>query len=484
MSLSISEEQNELSRTERGICIIPLRITERRTLLVFGDLLLLNLAAFAALWLGAQRSGWRFTMAFLLENVYWFAGLSLLYLILAWANDGYNLKIASRPLTSAFALSKAIIELLLVYVVVYFIAEPASLPRHIMGFFVVVYSPALFLWRWAYSTVLTGPAFRQKVLIVGADRPGQIIAQAVRDYSAAEYELVGFADDSPDKQGEMIAGAPVLGPASELPRLVKTRRINEIILAINNDVPGHVLQALLDCHESGVNIRSMPLLYEELTERVPVEHVGDHWLVVLPLENNKLQRFYALSKRAIELALAVIVLVLFALLLPFLALAVYIDSPGPLFYRQLRMGQGGRLFWLIKLRSMVPDAEKEGEALWAEEYDWRVTRVGHFLRRTHLDELPQLINVLRGEMSLIGPRPERPEFVVQLQKEIPFYRTRLAVRPGMTGWAQIKYPYARSAEDALVKLQYDLYYIKHQSLWLDLSILLRTLGVMVWMRGT
>jgi exopolysaccharide biosynthesis polyprenyl glycosylphosphotransferase len=484
MSLGISEEQGELSGTRGGTHLIPLRITERRIILLVGDLLLLNLATLAALWLGAERSRWYFTTVFLLENVYWFIGLSLLYAILAWANDGYSLKVASRPLTSVFALGKALVELLLVYAVVYFVSKPASLPRHIVGFFVVIFSPTLFLWRWAYSVVLTRPTFRQKVLVVGASWAGRTIAGVIQENSTAEYELVGFVDDDPDKQAQTIAGAPVLGQVSDLLHLARAHKVNEIIPAITHDVPGHVLQALLDCHEQGIHVHSMPLLYEELTERVPVEHVGNNWLVVLPLEQNGLLRPYALSRRAMDLALAALGLALFALLLPFLTLAIYIDLPGSIFYRQLRVGQGGRLFWLIKLRSMVPDAESEGGARWAEEYDRRVTRVGRFLRRTRLDEVPQLLNVLRGEMSLVGPRPERPEFVAQLQREIPFYRTRLAVRPGLTGWAQIKYPYARSMEDALIKLQYDLYYIKHQSLWLDLAILLKTFGVILRMRGS
>ena len=172
------------------------------------------------------------------------------------------------------------------------------------------------------------------------------------------------------------------------------------------------------------------------------------------------------------------------MVLPFVALAIYLESPGPIFYSQGRVGRAGRTFQLIKLRSMVPDAEQDGQARWAEEKDKRVTRVGRFLRRTRLDELPQCLNVLRGEMSLIGPRPERPEFVTRLQKRIPFYRSRLAVRPGLTGWAQVNYHYGSSVEDALVKLQYDLYYIKHKSLYLDLLILLKTIGVVLSFQDT
>jgi lipopolysaccharide/colanic/teichoic acid biosynthesis glycosyltransferase len=184
------------------------------------------------------------------------------------------------------------------------------------------------------------------------------------------------------------------------------------------------------------------------------------------------------------LLIAGVGLLVFGLILPILALIIKLDSPGPVFYRQPRSGRAGRPFQVLKLRSMRMDAERDGQARWALPNDKRVTRVGRFLRSSRLDEAPQLLNVLKGEMSFIGPRPERPEFIAQLQQEIPFYRTRLVVRPGLTGWAQVNYRYASSVEDALVKLQYDLYYVKHQSVYLDLVILLKTIGVVLTMRGT
>jgi lipopolysaccharide/colanic/teichoic acid biosynthesis glycosyltransferase len=166
------------------------------------------------------------------------------------------------------------------------------------------------------------------------------------------------------------------------------------------------------------------------------------------------------------------------------ALAIRLDSPGPIFYLQIRCGRAGRLFSIFKFRTMSIDAEQDGQARWATKGDQRITRVGRFLRQTRLDELPQLLNVLRGEMSIVGPRPERPEFVEMLQEEVPFYRTRLMVKPGLTGWAQIHYDYGNSVEDALIKLQYDFYYLRYWSVWLDLYIIFRTLGVVFRFRGT
>jgi exopolysaccharide biosynthesis polyprenyl glycosylphosphotransferase len=228
----------------------------------------------------------------------------------------------------------------------------------------------------------------------------------------------------------------------------------------------------------------MPELYERLTDRVPVEHIGDNWFVILPLDNSGQNLSYRVVKRGLDLVISLIGLAIFGLILPFLAVIISIDSPGPVFYRQKRVGRAGRVFELLKLRSMFVDAEEDGHARWAEEHDTRVTRAGVFLRRLRLDEFPQLLNVFRGEMSLVGPRPERPEFVAELQQEIPFYRTRLTVKPGLTGWAQVNYNYGRSVKDALEKLRYDLYYIKHQSIQLDLVVLLKTISTILLLKGT
>jgi lipopolysaccharide/colanic/teichoic acid biosynthesis glycosyltransferase len=186
----------------------------------------------------------------------------------------------------------------------------------------------------------------------------------------------------------------------------------------------------------------------------------------------------------LDIGLGLLGALIFISLLPFLALAITLDCPGPILYRQARSGLGGRPYRMLKLRTMVPDAEEDGLARWASVDDERITRVGRFLRKTRLDELPQVFNVLHGEMSIVGPRPERPEFIAELQDKIPFYRTRLVVKPGLTGWAQIHYGYGNTVEDALVKLQYDLYYIRHWSLWMELYVIFKTIGVMFRFGGT
>jgi exopolysaccharide biosynthesis polyprenyl glycosylphosphotransferase len=467
---------------------LPLQISERKTLLIMMDGVLVNVAILAALRLGALRSGWPFTLEFVLSRFYWFPGLTALYFTLAPVNDCYNLKVASDALSSAFALFKTTAQMLIIYFALYFLAEPSTLPaywpRHIVGFYGLISVPLLSLWRWLYIAVFTAPQFRRRALIVGAGWAGRTIAQAIHDNLSVDYEIVGFIDDDPHKQGQTIESIPVLGNHSKLVALAEEGSISEIVLSITRDISGNMFQAIMDCNERGIQITPMPILYEQLTGRVAVEHVGTNWFVVLPTDGISTFSPFMFLKRLADIIVSALGLTFLLAVLPFVALAIYLESPGPIFYFQKRVGRAGRTFQLIKLRSMVPDAEQDGQPRWAEENDERVTRVGRFLRTTKLDELPQCLNVLRGEMSLIGPRPERPEFVTKLQKRIPFYRSRLAVRPGLTGWAQINYHYGGSVEDALVKLQYDLYYIKHQSLYLDLQILLKTIGVVLSFQDT
>jgi exopolysaccharide biosynthesis polyprenyl glycosylphosphotransferase len=283
--------------------------------------------------------------------------------------------------------------------------------------------------------------------------------------------------------GKTVAGVPVIGTGRELPTLALRDRIREIVITSTLQLDGEIFQAVMDAYERGIVITPMPILYERVTERVPVEHVGDNWAVVLPVINENTINLYPAIKRAMDIVLSLAALVVFIGLLPLIGLAIWLDNRGTIFYTQTRVGLNGRWFRIIKFRTMVMDAEKMTGAAFAQANDPRVTRVGRFLRKTRLDELPQIINILRGDMSLIGPRPERPEHVQRLQEKIPFYRTRHVVRPGLTGWAQVRYRYGANDEDALIKLQYDLFYIRHQSLLLDFNILVRTVGKVLGMGG-
>lgn len=266
----------------------------------------------------------------------------------------------------------------------------------------------------------------------------------------------------------------VLGGRHRMAEVIAQQNITTLVLAITDEMDGELLQILIDCLALGVDIVPMPVLYERLTGRVPVEHVGNNWYAAMPILHPGTSAGWPMVKRLFDLVSAGLGAICLGVAFPFIAAAIYLDSPGPIFYTQTRVGQGGQRFKMYKFRSMAPDAEKDGQAVWAKENDERITRVGRLLRKMHVDEFPQFLNILKGEMSAVGPRPERPAFVAELAEEIPFYRVRHAVKPGMAGWGLVKQGYGSSKEDAVLKLQYDLYYIKHQSLWLDVVILLKT----------
>jgi len=461
----------------------PLQSADRKVLLLSIDIVLTGIAILSALWLGAWRSQWPFSVRFVLEQVPWMFAVTAFWLMLARVNDLYDLKIAAYNSTVLIALSKVTLQALLIYLVIYFLSPPQSLPRHVIVFFVVFAFILVGAWRWTYATTFTTPSFRPRTLVVGAGRAGRTIVNAIQEHRHLDYNLIGFIDDDEALQGQLIEGLPVLGTYRNLPGLAEQYGVSEIVLAVTRNLRHELFQALLTCHEHGINIIPMSEFYEQTTGRVPVEHIGDDWYVALPLTHSASANPYRWLKRLLDILLALFGLVVTAPLCLILAIAIRLDTPGPVLYRQARVGRGGQLFNLIKFRSMITDAEKHNQAEWASPSDPRITRVGRIIRQTHLDELPQLINILRGEMSFIGPRPERPEFVAKLQEHIPFYRTRFAVRPGLTGWAQVRYGYGSSVEDALVKLQYDLYYAKHQSLSLDLLILFKSIGEVLLLRG-
>lgn len=464
---------------------LQLPVSERRALLMAGDVLASEIAVLVALALWASRARTAFDLAFILPHLYWFVLLPALWLLLATAHDYYNLRVAAHVGESLSRLALIVTEVLVVYLATFFLSTPGSLPRLFILYYAILSLALIGLWRAARISLIGWTGFRTRALVIGTGHEADIIWQALKDEAAGDYELVGMvagADAPPSTQD----AARYLGDGAQLRRLVAEHGVTELVVAYTNEVPPDVFAGLLACHEAGVRVTPMTRLYEQITGRIPIEQMSERlWSLVLPDGAYSLHAYlYGLWKRLTDIIFSLIGLALFALMLPFLALAIRLDSPGPIFFSQTRLGLGGKPFRIVKLRSMVVDAERDGGAQWAQENDSRVTRFGRFLRRSRLDEIPQLLNVLRGEMSLIGPRPERPEFVDMLAREIPYYRARLAVKPGLTGWAQVRYRYGSTLEDALRKLQYDLYYIRRQSLLLDLIIAIKTIGTMVTFAGS
>jgi lipopolysaccharide/colanic/teichoic acid biosynthesis glycosyltransferase len=244
-----------------------------------------------------------------------------------------------------------------------------------------------------------------------------------------------------------------------------------------------MFQSLLDAQERGIQITRMPVAYEELLERLPIHHLESDWLLRSFVDELSVSSFYLLLKRLMDIAGGLVGLLVFCITYPWVALAILLESGRPILFTQERSGQGGHTFKILKYRTMFQDAEADGVARWADEGDPRMTRVGSILRKSHLDEFPQFWNVLLGDMSMVGPRPERPELIHNLEKEIPFYRARLLVKPGIGGWAQVNGGKLASIEGSAEKLEFDLYYIKHRSILLDIWIVIRTFGSIVGLQG-
>jgi sugar transferase (PEP-CTERM system associated) len=322
------------------------------------------------------------------------------------------------------------------------------------------------------------PHLEQRVLILGTGLRARALAQEIWSQHEFAYRIVGFVDEL---QTALPSDDPlVIGSRLDLQALVQQHRIDRIVVSLSDRRGSLPVEELLQAKLSGVRVEDAATMYERITGKILIDEIKPSWLIFS--DGFRVSRVTRALKRAFDIAVAAVGLMLAAPLMALTALAVRLDSRGPILYCQERVGKDGRPFTLSKFRSMRDDAE-QGTPVWARDHDERVTRVGRVIRLTRLDELPQLWNVLRGDMSLVGPRPERPFFVHQLAARIPFYSSRHVVRPGVTGWAQVKYRYGSSVEDAAEKLRYDLYYIKHQSLLFDMTILLDTVRVVLFRMG-
>lgn len=455
----------------------PLQISERKLLLLIADLGCLHIALVVSLALSGPRPS-------ATPEPVWILVLSGLWLLLASTLDLYDLRLASQTWHSAFVAGNVAGIVAIIYFLIPFVTPALPPSRWPWAVFVFLSIILVAAWRCLYTWLFVQPRFSHRVIIVGAGWAGLTIAQTMHQRLVNDYHVVGFADDDPKIKGNVVEGIPVLGGSAELVKRAEASELSQAVLAITHDISPEMFRALLFCQERGIEILPMPLLYEELTGKVAIEHIGQSLSLLLPHEHAPTRPIYLVLKRMMDLLSGVLGMALAGLAIPIVWVGNQLTSPGPLFYRQTRAGEGGRPFSLMKFRTMIPGAESETGAIWASEGDRRVTPMGRFMRKTRIDELPQFWNVFRGEMSLVGPRPERPEFIEQLERQIPFFRLRHSVRPGMTGWAQINYHYGNSVDDAKVKLQYDLYYIKNRSLYLEVLILLRTIGSVIRLQGT
>jgi len=343
----------------------------------------------------------------------------------------------------------------------------------------------LIAWRSAFKVISERFTPREKLLLVGTSPAAIVLARELFERRhELGVEIVGFVDTDASRVGAPVINPGVVGTLDDIPALTARLGVNRVVVSLSDQRGKLPMDKLLDMRlRSGVLFDHLASVYEEYTGKIALENLRPSWLVFST--GFRKTRLWLITKRACDLVAAVCGLALSSPLAAITALLVKLDSPGdPVFYHQERVGLNGATFIIHKFRTMRSDAEARSGPVWsAGDSDPRITRVGHFLRKTRLDEVPQLWNVLRGDMSLIGPRPERPQFVEQLTQQIPFYGQRHVVKPGVTGWAQVRYSYGASVEDALEKMQYDLYYVKHLSLRFDLLIALETIKIVLLRRG-
>jgi exopolysaccharide biosynthesis polyprenyl glycosylphosphotransferase len=390
----------------------------------------------------------------------------VLWVVSATVVDAWNVRSAQSMRLTVPRVSTAV-GLSLVGLLVVFLIVPYQITRPTM----ILWAPLAWVLvmgeRLAYRRLVAASSPAARIALV-ADRDAlSRVWPEVKDHIRGLYQVAALVNPRRDDCTQKLC------------EVVELRNIGEVVLGLRDDIDRDLFRGLLACHDAGIRVRSLADLYEELTGRLLLDQLGHSWLLGLPMRSQT-SHLYAAVKRTLDLLVAALALIVLGVLILPLSGIIKLDG-GPVFYRQPRVGKHGRVFAMVKLRTM---RNQPGAAsTWTEAADRRVTAVGRLLRRLHLDELPQAWSVLRGQMSLIGPRPEQLQYVEQLRSEIDFYNTRLTVRPGLTGWAQVNSGYGSSVDDARVKLSYDLYYVKHQSLSLDLIIMARTLMAVLSLSG-
>jgi sugar transferase (PEP-CTERM system associated) len=402
------------------------------------------------------------------------AGIAILTLLLSYYFDLYEPQRISERWEIYFRLFLLLSVLSFILAGLVYIFPQIDIGPNVFVFGTSILVIALVIWRWVYEWILCLSVFRERVYVLGGGERARKVVDLIRTRRDAGMEVV-------EGGREGASGGELERFAADLRAFCKPRlRIERVIVAMENRRGSMPVRELLDLRLRGVVIEDASFVMERLLGRLPLDGLNPSSLIFTHGFNVKASQ--QILRRIVSITVSFIGLAICLPFIPFIILAVRLSSPGPIFYRQTRVGLRGRPFSVIKFRTMRQDAEEQG-AVWATQNDPRVTSLGRFMRTTRLDEIPQLWNVLRGEMGFVGPRPERPEFVQWLAGEIPFYELRHMIRPGITGWAQVRYKYGASLEETKNKLEYDLYYVKHLSLGLDLLIMFETIKTIILRRG-
>lgn len=456
---------------------IHFEISERKILLRIFDVL----SVFISLYLVSSVLNFNY-INISATNYYWVLVLAVYVLVIGYVFEMYNLQVASNQ----FQIIKSIIltsstTVLLYLLTPFYTPFLPSKRLEILVFFLSVFG-ALFSWRMLYVRFFASNRFVKKVILVcDQDQADELIKGLA--HVDPHYKVLGFVNSENHPTNESQTKAKKIALES-LKKFVKHNSISEIVVASQktDGITVSLYNQLIDLLEKGFIIREYTQVYEEITQRIPVQYVSRDFYRYFPFSRSNQNHLYLLVVRVLEIILSVFGLLFGLVLMPLVLLGNLLGNRGKLFYQQERVGRNGEVFKIIKFRTMVKNAEKNG-AVFASTNDARITPFGKILRKSRIDEFPQFFNILKGEMAVIGPRPERPVFVKKIAEVMPFYETRHVIKPGLTGWAQVNYSYGETIDDSLIKLQYDLYYIKHRSLFLDFNIVFKTLSTILFYRG-
>lgn len=443
--------------------------------LLIGDVIFIVLSAYLAIYL---RIGW-FAFSLLKGGILFFI---IVYLISFYLFNLYSLNYNFKTTFYATRFLSAVFAGTAIVAVIFYLFPSSTIGgRSIFMLNMVIVSVLVYIWRVSYYHFVISSLKIKNIVIVGAGATGKTIYQILS--KCDRFRILGFLDDNPDNLNKMIGTHNIIGDTSMLKKMSINNEIDTAVIAITRARNEGLFKTIVECKMNGLDVYDMPSLFEELTGKLPVKHLNDIWMAFATFRGIGGSIYVDRLKRVLDIVLSLFGLIITSPIMLITAVAILLESAGGVLYKQTRIGKDGVQFKLIKFRSMSIDAESNG-AVWARENDDRVTRIGKFIRKARIDEIPQMYNVLKGEMSFIGPRPERPEFIEHLIQEIPFYSIRHSVKPGLTGWAQVNFHYAASTLDALEKLQYDLYYIKNLSIFLDFHILLKTVRVILMAKGS
>lgn len=418
-------------------------------------------------------------------NYYWTIVLAIYLNVIGTVFEMYNLQIASSQVQVVKSIILTASTTVLVYLLTPIYTPFLPSNRIQILFFYLSILGSLFLWRLLYVKFLASSRFEKKVILICDKDQGKELAMGLESVDP-HYKVVGYvnSDSIQSKTSKGVKDFVKNIDIDKLEEFVIENSVSEVVIAAQktDGITVNLYNQLIHLLENGYVIREYTQVYEAITNRIPVQYVARDFYRYFPFSRSNQNQLYLLIVRILEIVISVIGLTIGLAIVPLILIGNLLGNKGSFFYTQERIGQNGIAFNILKLRTMVKNAESNG-AVFTTINDSRITAFGKFLRKSRIDEIPQFYNILKGEMGVIGPRPERPVFVNEIAEVMPFYETRHVIKPGLTGWAQVNYSYGETIDDSLIKLQYDLYYIKHRSIFLDINIVIKTISTVLFYRG-